>query len=57
MPGQGYTPSTGDPGEDKKRTIGEFLGALYNDAPVPAKVKNASFEDLMQAHGFVPPGE
>ena len=56
MPGQGWVETTGDPAEDKLRTLGEFLGTLYSDAPVPAKIKNATFEDLMQAHGFVPPG-
>jgi len=65
MPAQGYTPQTGDPIDDKKRTLGDILGTVHRTYPdpkrptktktLPAKVFNATFEDLMQSQGWFPP--
>ena len=55
MPAQGYTPQTGDPPDDKKRTLGDILGAAYH-GNLSAKVLNATFEDLLQSQGWIPPG-
>jgi hypothetical protein len=60
----GPDPQVGDPIEDKTRTLGAIIGQAYwaKDATIPGdtdlsnKVKNATWEDVLQAHGWVPPG-
>lgn len=54
----------GDPIEEQKRTLGAIIGPEYwpknpnvqGDTDLSDKVKNATWEDVLQAHGWVPPG-
>jgi hypothetical protein len=50
-----YSPATGEPMEDKNRPLTDMLGTDYC-GPISDNVKKATWEDLMAAHGFVPPG-
>ena len=54
MPGAGHTKEGGDPMDSRKRKVEDFLGTDYSGT-LSAKVKGATLEDIMQAHGFVPP--
>ena len=54
MPGSGYTKEGGDPIENRKRKLADVMGTDYDDN-LSATAKSATIEDLMQAHGFVPP--
>jgi len=65
MPAQGYKSETGDPPDDKKRKLGDILGTEYRtyqdpenpevQKTLPDTIFNATFEDLMQSQGWIPP--
>ena len=54
----------GDPIEEQKRKLGAIIGPEYwpkdntvpGDTDMSQKVKDATWEDVLQAHGWVPPG-
>ncbi len=54
----------GDPIEEQKRKLGAIIGPEYwaknpkvpGDTDLSQKVKGATWEDVLQAHGWVPPG-
>lgn len=50
-----YNPETGEPVENKKRPLADMLGTAYCE-DLNQNVKKATWEDLLAAYGYIPPG-